>query len=163
MNNERDEMKEAIINIMKAGLHGKHTHVDPIKSIRGLDADKARLSPAEGSHSSWGILYHIVKWQDATVEALRGNEVNWKEVSATDWPTDEEMAEDAAWIDLGRQFEAGLANMEQLIETSEPDGIIPDWNIPYAGAALMILQHNSYHLGQIVTVRQATGTWPPPS
>ena len=83
-------MKDMIVSIMKSGLHGKHTHVDPMKATRGLDAKGARLSP-DGTHSSWAILYHIVKWQDATVEALRGTEVNWKEVSATDWPTEDEM------------------------------------------------------------------------
>ncbi len=154
-------MKEVIARIMKDGLYGKHTHVDPMKAIRGLDAQKARMAP-EGPHSSWAILYHVVKWQDATIEALRGNEVNWKQVGATDWPTKAELTEDLRWDELVSKFEIGLDDMKQLIETSDPEGIIPNWNIPFAGAALMILQHNSYHLGQIVTVRQATDSWPPP-
>lgn len=144
---------------MKAGLYGKQTHVSPLKALIGLDPKAARKKVGEGSHSIWDLLHHIVIWQDATIDGIQGREVDWNEVESKNWPSSENAADDSEWDKLVMQFHSGLDELDKIIESCDFAKVIPEWNASVAEALLIVLQHNSYHLGQIVSVRQATGNW----
>lgn len=144
---------------MKAGLYGKQTHVSPERAISGLDSNTAKKKLGDNSHSIWELLHHIVVWQDVTIDAINGKDVDWKEVHARNWPSNKELLSDSDWEKLVKQFYSGLEEMEKIIESGDFARIIPEWKAPVAEGLLVVLQHNSYHLGQIVSVRQATGTW----
>ena len=60
-----------------------------------------------------------------------------------------------------KQFADGL---EKLNERSiEADLFTKQGKYSRLEIIEIIAQHNSYHLGQIVVIRQMLGTWPPPS
>ena len=156
-------MKEVFPKILKEGLRGHNTHVNPKKALLGLDADSARKVPCEHVHSCWDQLYHIVFWQDIVLEAVRGKEVDWSETHGKDWPTPESILDTSKWDELVERFFNGLEEADEILDNTNLLQSMPAWSeAPVAKAMLVLAQHNSYHLGQIVVARQALRIWPPP-
>jgi uncharacterized damage-inducible protein DinB len=142
------------------GLHAKHTHVEPRKALQDLTATEAQQEPAPGVHSVWTNLYHMVFWQDITIDAIRGKRIDWENLKGKDWLPSSKMNSDEAWEQLKERFFQGLAEAENLLETEDLSKPIETWGgAPVLQAMIVLLQHNSYHIGQIVAARQAMGKW----
>ena len=155
-------MKDITIEILKKGLRGHNSHVAPLKAITGLDAEIARKRPSKKAHSIWDILHHIVLWQDKTLEAIQGGDVDWTEAHEMEWPSVESIAKDDEWDVLSERFEKGLTIAEELLDTTDLSVKLSAWSDESAAKAFMVLvQHNSYHIGQIVILREILGVWPP--
>ena len=78
------------------------------------------------------------------------------------WPETDAPPDDKAWEKSVRQFRADLKAMQDLVEDPATDLFAP---IPHGDGqtilreALLVADHNSYHLGQLVTVRRLLGAW----
>jgi hypothetical protein len=78
------------------------------------------------------------------------------------WPEDLKPPSDAAWKKSISSFKKDLKAMESLIENPKTDLYA---KIPHGTGqnilreALLVADHNAYHLGQIVLVRQLLGAW----
>ena len=156
-------MIERLEKSIKNGLRGKFTHMDPLKALGGLTADKARMVPSKGEHSCWHILHHIVFWQDLMLSALRKESVDWPKNNETSWPTDEQLKKDEDWAALVEKFEKGLDEADGMTKNIESMEDLPAWpKVPPFAAFLVFVQHNAFHVGEIVATRQALGNWPPP-
>ncbi|MHA2379291.1 MAG: DinB family protein [Candidatus Thorarchaeota archaeon] len=154
-------MKDALAEALSDGLYGKHTHPDPLDTVRGLTSETASQRVSENVHSSLDLLYHIVFWQDLCLEAAcGGEEVKWPKTAGEDWPKPDSQID---WNELVQNFARGLKEGKKLATKGDLEMRLPAWrNIPMLRAMIVLAQHNSYHLGQIVTNRIAQGTWPPP-
>ncbi len=156
-------MFEVMTNSFKRGLRGKGTHLDPLKALDGFTPETARMIPNNGTHSCWHILYHIVYWQDFMLAALRGEQVDWPKNNEESWPTSKMIENQEDWMGLIEKFENGLIEAESLTSKLESTKDLPAWpKVPPFAAFLVLIQHNSYHIGEIVATRQALGLWPPP-
>jgi uncharacterized damage-inducible protein DinB len=154
-------MQDILIKILKDGLQGKNTHINPQKALENLTADIARESPLNGIHSCWDLLHHILVWQDGILEAIKGNKVDWKEISTRNWPTKEDLMNDSNFADLVIQFKQKTEETQKIIESVDFQKPIPAWeNEPIIRALVVLLQHNSYHFGQIVAIRKHLNDWP---
>ena len=155
-------MEEVTHRILLEAVRGRGTHIDPLKALRGLLPEQARKKPAPDLHSVWETLYHMVFWQNLIFDAVEGKKVDWKAAEGNDWPSREYLAVETNWPDLLAEFEMGLAEAERLVQERELTDSIPSWpKASLAKAFLVLVQHSSYHLGQIVTCRRDLGFWPP--
>ncbi|MGY5853587.1 MAG: DinB family protein [Candidatus Thorarchaeota archaeon] len=156
-------MKDIVTQILKQGLRGHNTHMSPRRVFLGLDVDSARLVPGEGAHSCLDQLFHIVFWQDLVLEVARGKKVDWAETHGKDWPTETHLLDNSLWDSLLERFELGLKQADDILDNDDLTKPMPAWSdAPVAKAMLVLAQHNSYHLGQIVLARQVLKKWPPP-
>lgn len=156
-------MFDIMTNAFKRALRGKGTHMEPLKALDGLTPETARMVPREGTHSCWQILYHIVYWQDFMLAAVRGEKVEWPKDNQGSWPTSEMIENNKDWTKLIEKFENGLNEAESLTSKLESTEDLPAWpKVPPFAAFLVLAQHNSFHIGEIVATRQALGIWPPP-
>jgi uncharacterized damage-inducible protein DinB len=155
-------MKETVIKTLVNGLYGKNTHVDPKKVVEGLTPANAKLKPENDNHSCWDLLHHIKIWQKAILDAIKGEEVDWGNISKHhNWPSAEYLSDDQNFLGLVKMFQDGLKEAEELIETIDLHKSMPAWdNAPVIQAIIVLLQHNSYHYGQIVAIRKSLGIWP---
>lgn len=155
-------MKETVIKALVDGLYGKNTHLNPKKVVEGLTPVNAKIKPENDLHSCWELLHHIKIWQKAILEAMKGEEVDWKEISKNNWPKASYLSgDDQNFVNLVKMFENGLLEAEELIKTTDFHKPMPAWdNAPVIQAIVVLLQHNSYHYGQIVAVRKILGIWP---
>ncbi|TFG28915.1 DinB family protein [Candidatus Thorarchaeota archaeon] len=156
-------MKERLEKSIKNGLRGKFTHIDPLKAVEGLTAETARTIPEKGNFSCWHLLYHIVYWQDLMLGALKQESVDWPKNNEKSWPTDDLLKKDEDWRALVEKFEKGLAEADNLTSIIDSMDDLPAWpKVPPFAAYLVLIQHNSYHIGELIATRQALGFWPPP-
>jgi uncharacterized damage-inducible protein DinB len=153
-------MKEKLGKALAAGLYGKGTHADSLKIVDRISDDDAKERIAENVHSSWEQLFHIVYWQDLCIKAARLEGVEWPKDGSTSWPSD---STTSTWDELVTRFKAGLKEAKALSIESDLAAPMASWaNFPVLSALIILAQHNSYHLGQIVANRLAQGTWPMP-
>ena len=152
---------DKIIMMITNGLEGKNTHLLPNNALEGLTPKLARETPEDVHHSCWELLHHIVVWQEAIFEAINGKKVDWQAISEnTNWPTTEQLFDDSNFHNLVDKFSQGLLRAKELAKTVDLSKSMPAWGkAPVIQAFFVLLQHNSYHLGQIVTVRKILGNW----
>ncbi|MFQ5832569.1 MAG: DinB family protein [Candidatus Thorarchaeota archaeon] len=153
-------MKEELAKALIDGLYGKQIHPHPLKSLNGLTFQEAADRISKNAHSSYDLLFHIVFWQDLVLEAMHGEKVEWPKKPNEDWPDSTSKTD---WDALVQRFEEGLEEGKRILKEGDFERPLPSWrNIPMLRAAIVLAQHNSYHLGQIVANRIAHGSWPPP-
>ena len=153
-------MKEVLGKALAAGLYGKGTHADSLKIVSGVSDDDAKARITENVHSSWEQLFHIVFWQDLCIKAARLEEVEWPKDGTSSWPSD---STTDTWKELVTRFKEGLEEARKLSLESDLAAQMASWaDFPVLSALIVLAQHNSYHLGQIVVNRLAQGTWPMP-
>ena len=147
---------------LKNSIKGKGIHVDPLVALENLTAEMAAKIPEQSEHSCWHILHHIVFWQDLMLEALRGKkDVKWPKTNEPSWP--KELPKDGKkWDELVQHFKEGLEEAYKMTENIESLDELPSWpKVPAFRALIVFVQHNAYHIGEIVATRQALGYWPP--
>ena len=152
-------MKEQVVTGLVDGLYGRNTHLDPKKVVKGLTPANAKKKLNDDSHSCWELIHHIKIWQKAIIQSIKGKDVDWKEISKRyNWPSSEYLSDDQNFINLVKMFEGGLMEAEELIKTTDLHKPMPAWgNAPVIRAFIVLLQHNSYHYGQIVAIRKNLG------
>jgi hypothetical protein len=78
------------------------------------------------------------------------------------WPGGDSPADDAAWDRSVDSFRADLGAMQDLVANPATDlfACIP-WGEGQTilREALLVADHNAYHLGQLIVVRRALGAW----
>lgn len=156
-----DLMRQSLID----AFVGEGAHVSPMNALDGLAAAKARQRVHPELHTIWEILAHIVDAQDWLLAALGRRELAHRSSAAETWPT-MPLARGAskAWAELVEHFVKGLKKATRLARTKHLcDPPRPDSNRTYGSTLVTLADHNAYHLGQIVTLRQMLGVWPPPS
>ncbi|MHA1989493.1 MAG: DinB family protein [Candidatus Hodarchaeales archaeon] len=145
--------------VLKEGLYGDNTHIDTLKGLSELTDIQAKDKPIEGSHSSYEILFHMIYWQDLLIEGLSEGEYFKEKFANTNWPTDNDY-KNLSWENLLEHFTKGVKIAEDVISNSDLTKEIKEANgEPALKSILVLLQHNSFHLGQIVQVRKAHGSW----
>ncbi|MFW9856019.1 MAG: DinB family protein, partial [Candidatus Thorarchaeota archaeon] len=106
---------------------------------------------------------HTIVWHDTFLEHIKGESPNWGEVEETiNWPKQEDMENNSEFETLLTRFRTRFDETKELLNMVDfaqiPIGK-PELSTIQLFAAL--LQHMSYHLGQMVTIRQSIGDWPP--
>lgn len=113
-------------------------------------------------HSLWQLLEHLRLAQWDILDFSRNPK--YKELKFPDdyWPKSAQPPSEAAWDKSIKEFEKDLGEMSKLIEDSKPDLYA---KIPHGDGqtilreALVLADHNAYHVGQAVLVRRLLGNW----
>jgi hypothetical protein len=144
-------------------LKGGSAHVQFLDALDGLPSNK-RGTFAQGLHHTvWQLLEHarIAQWD--ILEFSR----NPKHVSPGFpegyWPKTPGPPSDADWEKSVQSLQSDLQQMIELVRNPRIDLFA---KIPHGDGqtilrqALVVADHNAYHLGQIVDLRRALGAWP---
>ena len=158
-------MIEAINEAMVKGLKGGNAHNDPMIILKGLTPQKARKKVEKFNHSCWELLYHTIIWNDIFINNIKGNVQNWDPIN--NWPTSDEMDDDEKYYVLIQRFENNLQEINNLIYSPTMDldpsrmlSTTMDNKLSTIKLFIAILQHISYHMGQIACVRRMVDNWP---
>ena len=153
-------MQDNLGKALAAGLYGKGTHAESLKIVDGISDEHAKERVVENVHSSWEHLFHIVFWQDLCIKAARLEKVEWPKEGEPSWPTE---STSDTWEELVGRFKSGLEEARTLSLESDLAASMASWaDFPVFSSLIVLAQHNSYHLGQIIVNRLAQGTWPMP-
>jgi len=144
-------------------LVGRNAHVDIESALKGLPAKLRGAKPKGSPHTLWQLLEHIRIAQWDILEFSR----NKKHVSPPwpegYWPKTDAPPSPAAWSKSLKQVRDDLKSMEKLVRNKKSDLFRP---IPHGDGqtllreALLLADHNAYHVGQLVTARKLLDAWP---
>jgi uncharacterized damage-inducible protein DinB len=101
-------------------------------------------------------------WHDLILRTIYDVDVDWRAAQGKDWPTAGTL-DAKGWSKLLSKFKQSLEEAKEKLATEDLASPIPSFkDKPIAQLLLILAQHNSYHIGQIVVARQLLGIWPPP-
>jgi len=143
-------------------LRGGNAHLNFEEALAGLPPTLRGERPHELPYSPWRLLEHMRIAQWDILEFSRNPKHVSPEFPAGYWPDSDAPPDDKAWQQSVRQFRDDLKAMQALVEDPSIDLFAP---IPHGEGqtllreALLLADHNAYHLGQLVTVRRLLGAW----
>ena len=150
---DQTSLRQHVINLLTKG----EAHVDVSSGLKDFPRKLRGRKPDGSPHTPWQLLEHmrLAQW-----DILRFS-VDPKHVSPKwpegYWAKDDAPANDKAWKESVQQFLADLDAMCDLVRDKKHDLFAP---IPHGDGqtllreALLVADHNAYHLGQLVTVRR---------
>jgi hypothetical protein len=158
--NDKDNkaLREHILYLLQGG--GAHAKFDEVIEIPPKLRGK---KPTGLPHSPWMVLEHMRLAQWDILEFSRNPKYVSPEFPAGYWPRSEAPPSEAAWDASLKNFRKDLKAMEDLAANPKTDLFA---RIPWGDGqtilreALLLADHNSYHLGQLLDVRRLLGAWP---
>jgi hypothetical protein len=157
--NPDQSLREHLVYLLKGG--GAHVHF--MDAIEGFPEAK-RGAFIEGlPHTGWQLLEHVRIAQWDILEFSRDPRHVSPGFPEGYWPKTPVPANEAAWAKSVDAFQHDLQEMINLVKNPKTDLCA---KIPHGEGqtilreALVLADHNSYHLGQLVDLRRALGAWP---
>jgi len=141
-------------------------HVDFDRAVAGL-APELRGRRVNGlPHSAWEILEHLRIAQHDILDFARNPkyaEMKWPDDY---WPDTPEPPSAKAWDASVAQFRRDRDAVKTLATDPAIDlaARIPHADKAtqtYLRAVLLVIDHNAYHVGELVLLRRLLGAWPP--
>lgn len=119
-------------------------------TLKNISAAKAAKKISPDRNSIWQIVNHLISWRENVLQRVQGKMITTPDNNYFTGIID---TSDAAWQSTLKRLENSqqqwitfLANFNE----SEFDKIYPNNNMSYYDHVNGIIQHDAYHLGQIV-------------
>lgn len=147
-------------------LRGEGAHLDFEKAIAGLPAELRGVKSPGTSVTAWRLLEHLRIAQWDILEFSRNPKHKSPKWPEGYWPEGDAPPNDAAWRQSVERFRADLKAMQNLVKNPATDLFVPISSGPGGDGqtvlreALLVADHNAYHLGQLVMLRRLLGAWP---
>ncbi|HZC23866.1 MAG TPA: DinB family protein [Candidatus Binatia bacterium] len=148
-------------------LHGKGAHADPIACVEDIDADLANRRIPGFPHSIADLVFHMNYWMNYELKRIGRLRPQYPKHNAESFP-----ATPQDWDQLKRDFARFLSEYARVAESPAEEldrqvESIHEADKQQSNSVEAVLwqmvAHNSYHTGQIATIRRALGAWPPKS
>ncbi len=156
---QEKELREHVVYLLNGG--GAHASFNDI--VKDMPEKLRGVKPDRLSHSAWMLLEHLRLAQWDILEFSRNSKHKSPEWPTGYWPRTEAPPSTAAWSKSVQQFRKDLKAMQDLVANSKTDLYA---RIPWGDGqtilreALLVADHNAYHLGQFVDLRRLLGAWP---
>lgn len=154
-----DPVRQQVISLLAGG----QAHVTLDEALKNFPAKFRGVKPKGVPHTAWQLLEHLRIAQWDILEFSRDPKHVSPKWPDGYWPKTDEPPSDAAWKKSIAAIRKDLAAMQRLVANPKTDLLA---KIPHGTGqnilreALLIADHNAYHIGQLVLLRRLTGSWP---
>jgi DinB superfamily len=151
-------LRQHLLDLLGGG--GAHAKFDDV--IDDFPPKLRGAKPAGLPHSPWMLLEHLRIAQWDILEFSRNSKHASPKWPEGYWPKRESPPDELAWDESIEQFRGDLAAMQELIADEKTDLFA---RIPWGDGqtllreALLVADHNAYHVAQLVDVRRLLGAW----
>ena len=157
-NRGQDALRTHVVELLRL----KGAHPDFEKVTAAMPAELRGIRPGGAAHSTWELVEHIRLAQFDILEFIRNP--GYKEPRWPDdyWPKSPQPRDEAEWRESLAGFRRDAAGIEALVTDPGSDLLA---RIPHGSGqtllreALLVADHNAYHLGQVVLLRRLLGAW----
>ena len=149
-----------------AALDGGHAYMTFEDAVAGFPAARFNTKPANVTYSFWHILDHMRRVNREILDYIRDDDYRAGTWPDDYWPGPDAQADEATWSETLRQFRSDLQALRELVADPATDLHAPVRNAgtradhTLAREALLVIEHNAYHIGEFAVLRQVAGTWP---
>lgn len=152
------DLREHLVALLRGG--GAHLGFDD--AVADLPVELRGARPRGLPHTPWRLVEHMRLAQQDILEFTR--RADWVSPPWPEgyWPEDDAPPSEDAWQGCLAGFQRDLDAMVALVREAETDLFEPmPWGTGQTPLrqAMLVADHNSYHLGQLVTVRRLLGAW----
>ena len=143
-------------------LDGGGAHLNFEQAIGGLPQDLRGAKVPGVPHTAWRLVEHLRICQWDILEFCRNPEHVSPGFPDGYWPETDAPPDEKAWE---RSIEAFRADLRAVIDLVADPGTALVAPIPHGHGqtilreALLVADHNAYHLGQLVFLRRYLGAW----
>lgn len=144
-------------------LQGGGAHADFEAGIADLPPGLRGAVPENVPYSAWQLLEHMRLCQWDILEYCRDPDHVTPPWPDGFWPESPAPPDARAWGRSLDHWRADMQSMQELVADPANDPLKP---LPWGEAghtlmreALLVADHNAYHLGQLVVVRRLLGAW----
>jgi hypothetical protein len=154
-----DSLRRHLLELLKGGS----AHIGFDEVLAGIPAKLRGQKPSGLPHSPWMLLEHMRLGQWDILEFSRKRKHVSPDWPKGYWPRSEAPPSSLAWNTSIKKFRQDLKTMQALLTNPKTDLYAP---IPWGDGqtilreALLLADHNAYHLAQLVDVRRLLGAWP---
>jgi len=159
-NDPNSALRDHLVELLQLG----HAHMTLKQGLAELPAAMRGTKPPGQPFTPWRLLEHIrISQWDILEFTKRADHVSPKWPDEY-WPESDAPPNARAWDASVDQILKDLEGMAQLVADPKTDLF---QKIPHGTGqtilreALVLADHNSYHLGQLVLVRRLLGIWKP--
>lgn len=152
-------LREHLLDLLSGG--GAHLGFEA--AVSDLIPRQRNTRPPGVPYSCWSLVEHLRICQWDILEFSRNSSHVSPQFPDGYWPDPQVAPDEEAWYASLAQFRSDLQAMQDLIADPSSDLLAP---IPHGDGqtllreALLLADHNAYHLGQLIVVRRALGAWP---
>jgi hypothetical protein len=151
-------LREHVVYLLNGG--GAHAQFDAV--IKDMPEKLRGVKPEGLPHTAWMLLDHLRLAQWDILEFSRNAKHESPKWPEGYWPKNERPANSEAWNKSVLQFRKDLKAMQELVSNPKTDLFV---RIPWGDGqtvlreALLVADHNAYHVGQLVDLRRLLGAW----
>ena len=151
-------LREHVVYLLNGG--GAHAQFDAV--IKDMPEKLRGVKPEGLAHSAWMLLDHLRIAQWDILEFCRNSKHQSPKWPEGYWPKSAVPATTAAWNQSVQQCRKDLKTMQELVTNPKTDLFA---RIPWGDGqtvlreALLVADHNAYHVGQLVDLRRLLGAW----
>ena len=156
-------MTDAIRDHLVRALDWEEARVGFDKAVDGIPPDKRGARAAGFEHTLWQLVEHMRLAQedilDFCVDARYEHSKKWPDDY---WPKEAAPASDVTWDDSIASYKKSLEAMKQLARAVDDlTATVPTGKAKhtYLREILLVIDHNAYHIGQVIDLRRALGIW----
>ncbi len=145
-------------------LRGGNAHAPLEKVVGNFPEEKRGMVPKGLPYSAWQLLEHMRIALTDMVEFSTNQDGHYKAMKWPEgyWPESPEPPSRKAWDESVRQVEAELERFIKVIFNVQADLFAAfSWGDGQTlfHEACLIVDHNAYHLGELVALRRVLGIW----
>lgn len=155
--------EKSLRDYLRRLLSWHEAHVDWKAALRDFPAKHRGTRPPGAPQSAWELLEHMRIATHDILEFSRDAKYVSPEWPSDYWPKKPSPPSAEAWDKSVKALAHDLEEMGKLVADPKTDLFA---RIPHGSGqtilreALLIADHNAYHLGQLVLVRRLLGCWP---
>jgi len=157
------------MNELERTLTDDSAAAPPAQILEGVAPELAHRQIGGAQRTIYAELWHIVYWQQMTLEWIEGIETPYPEDPSLGFPNEMQIAQEG-WPDLCQRFFATVEKaaaatrdakkLDHVVRCPSPLGV-PVRTMTVREQLESLAAHNAYHFGRIVLLRQINGAWPP--
>jgi hypothetical protein len=152
------QLREHLLALLNGG--GAHATFDA--TVKDMPEKLRGVKPSGLPHTAWMLLEHLRLAQWDILDFSRNPKYQAPKWPDDYWPQTEAPPSAFAWTKSVQQFRKDLKAMQGLVANPRTDLFA---RIPWGDGqtilreALLVADHNAYHLGQFVDLRRLLGIW----
>jgi hypothetical protein len=152
-----NELREHLVKSLKGG----QAFVAYKKALEGIKPELRSIKPRKELHSIYEELEHMRLAQKDLLDFALNPMWKAKEWPQGFWPQSNYTPSDDEWNKTLNGFLNDLNRVIKLAKDPKIDllALVPETENTFLREVMIIIEHNSYHLGKILDIRKALGNW----
>jgi len=154
--------QKSVRELLLEQLEGRNAHVEFGRAVANLTPEDAGETVEGVPHTIWDLIEHIRLAQEDIIDFSKNPDYEERDWPDDYWPEKSQPNSKKELEDTIQSVKDGIKEMADLIRDENND-----LQTPFAHGsgqtlfreALLIVDHNSYHIGQIVQLRRLLGRW----